>query len=95
LTEKRLVVLILASLGFVSMLAGLVAARSHCRTDCKEEIAECLALVPSNKECTGTRAEKRACRKTHAAERKTCRRMVKLCKELNPSASGICVPTTV
>src|SRR5437773_12368803 len=77
------------------MLAGGVAAKpSHCRKDCKQEIRDCLALVPKNEDCTGTRAEKRACRKMHAAERTTCHNFVKLCKQQEPGTSGICLPSS-
>src|SRR5439155_14650534 len=76
------------------MLAGGVAAKpSHCRKDCKQEIRNCLALVPKNEDCTGTRAEKRACR-MHAAERATCHSFVKLCKQQKPGTSGICLPSS-
>src|SRR6185503_12896529 len=96
MTEKRfLAAVALASVGLTLLLVGGVAAKSHCRKDCKQEITSCLALVPSNRSCTGTRAEKRICRKTHAAARKTCHHLVRLCKQTNPGTSGICVgPTT-
>jgi len=76
------------------MLAGVAAAQaSHCRKDCQQDIKSCLALVPPNKECTGTKAEKKGCRKTHAAQRKHCRSLTKLCEQQNPSMSGTCVLT--
>jgi len=83
------------TVGAVLMLAGGVAAKpSHCRKDCKQEIRDCLALVPKNEDCAGTRAEKRACRKMHAAERATCHNFVKLCKQQEPGTSGICLPSS-
>ncbi|TMA34663.1 MAG: hypothetical protein E6J83_18090, partial [Deltaproteobacteria bacterium] len=68
----------MATVGAVLMLAGGVAAKpSHCRKDCEQEITNCLGLVPKNEDCTGTRVEKRACRRMHAAERATCYKVVK------------------
>src|SRR6266576_2795193 len=95
MTQKRfLAVPAVATLGLVLMLAGGAAAQaSHCRRDCQQDIKSCLALVPPNKECTGTKAEKKGCRKTHAAQRKHCRSLTKLCEQQNPSMSGTCVPT--
>ena len=84
-----------AMVGAVLMLAGGAAAKaSHCRKDCKQDIKSCLALVPPNKDCTGTKPEKKGCRKTHAARRKTCRSLTKLCKQQNPSMSGTCLPAS-
>src|SRR5207253_1580729 len=69
-----------------------VAAKpSHCAKDCKQDIKNCLALVPNNRSCTGTKAEKKACRKMNAGQRKTCRSLVKLCKQQNPGTSGVCL----
>src|SRR5206468_2799683 len=69
-----------------------VAAKpSHCRKDCKQDIKNCLGLVPPNKNCTGTKAEKKACRKNYATQRKTCRGLPKLCKQQNPNTSGVCL----
>ena len=80
--------------GAVLMLTGGVAAKlSHCRKDCKQDIKNCLALVLTNKACTGAKAEKTACRKMHAAQRKACRGLVKLCKRQNPGTDGVCVPS--
>src|SRR6059036_3691731 len=95
MTQKRfLAVPAVATLGLVLMLAGVAAAQaSHCRKDCQQDIKSCLALVPPNKECTGTKAEKKGCRKTHAAQRKHCRSLTKLCEQQNPSMSGTCVLT--
>ena len=95
MTQKRfLAVPAVATLGLVLMLAGGGAAQaSHCRKDCQQDIKSCLALVPPNKECTGTKAEKKGCRKTHAAQRKHCRSLTKLCEQQNPSMSGTCVLT--
>ena len=45
---------------------GMAAKPSHCAKDCKQDIKNCLGLVPPNKNCTGTRAEKKACRKNYA-----------------------------
>src|SRR5437667_3397189 len=74
------------------MLAGGAAAKaSHCRKDCKQDIKSCLALLPPNQDCTGTKAAKQGCRQTHAAQRKTCRSLTKLCKQQNPSTSGTCL----
>src|SRR5205807_2112134 len=74
------------------ILAGGVAAKpSHCAKDCKQDIKNCLGLVPPNKNCTGTKAEKKACRKNYATQRKTCRSLTKLCKQQNPSMSGTCL----
>ncbi len=80
----------LASLG----VPGIVGAAmpSHCRRDCKQDVKNCLALVPNNKSCTGTKAEKKACRRMNATQRKACHRLVKLCKQQNPSMSGTCLP---
>src|SRR5439155_8301414 len=90
--KKFLATLALATVGLVLLLAGGAAAKpSHCRKDCKQDISNCLALVPNNKSCTGTKVEKRACRKMYAAQRKTCRSMVSLCKQQNPSMSGTCL----
>src|SRR5437762_1297840 len=84
-----------AMVGAVLMLVGGAAAKvSHCRKDCKQDIKSCLALVPPNKDCTGTKAEKKGCRKTRAAQRKTCRSFTKLCKQQNPSTSGTCLPAS-
>ena len=84
--------LAVATVGAVLMLTGGVAAKlSHCRKDCKQDIKSCLALVPPNKDCTGTKAEKKGCRQTHAAQRKTCRSLTKLCNQQNPSMSGTCL----
>ena len=69
---------------------GVAAKPSHCIADCKGDIQSCLALVPPNKDCTGTKAEKRACRKNLSAQRKDCRSLTKLCKQQNPSTSGTC-----
>src|SRR5438094_169126 len=81
--------------GAVLMLAGGAAAKaSHCRKDCKQDIKSCLALVPPNKDCTGTKPEKKGCRKTHAGQRKTCRSLTKLCKQQTPSTSGTCSPAS-
>src|SRR5438445_2945245 len=78
--------------GAVLMLAGGAAAKaSHFRKDCKQDIKICLAPVPPNKDCTRTKAEKRGCRKTHAAQRKTCHSLTKLCQQQNPSMSGTCL----
>src|SRR5437870_5645288 len=77
--------LAMATVGAVLMLAGGVAAKpSHCRKDCKQQIANCLALVPKNEDCTGTRIEKSACRRVHAVERAACHKVVKVCKRQNP-----------
>ena len=83
---------VLASLGVPGIVGA--AAPSHCRKDCKQDIRNCLALVPKNKDCTGTKAEKRACRKMYAAQRKACHGLVKLCKQQNPSMSGTCLPSS-
>src|SRR5437667_5105237 len=93
MTQKRfLAVPAVATLGLVLMLAGVAAAQaSHCRKDCQQDIKSCLALVPPNKECTGTKAEKKGCRKTHAAQRKTCHSLTKLCQQQSPSMSGTCL----
>src|SRR5437762_5036969 len=81
--------------GAVLMLAGGAAAKaSHCRKDCKQDIKSCLALLPPNQDCTGTKAEKQGCRQTHAAQRKTCRSLTKLCKQQNLSMSGTCLPAS-
>jgi DNA-binding beta-propeller fold protein YncE len=69
---------------------GVAAKPSHCIADCKGDIQDCLALIPTSKDCTGTKAEKRACRKNLAAQRKDCRSITKLCKQQNPSTSGTC-----
>ena len=84
-------VLTCALLGYRS---GVAAKASHCPKDCKQDIKSCLALVLTNKACTGTKAEKKACRKMHAVQRKACRGLVKLCKQRNPGTSGVCVPST-
>jgi DNA-binding beta-propeller fold protein YncE len=47
--------------------------------------------VQKNKDCTGTTAEKTACRKMHAAQRKSCRNLVELCKQQNPRTRGACL----
>ena len=93
MTERKfLAALAGATVCLVLMLAGEVAAKpSHCRKDCKQDIKNCLALVPKNKDCTGTKAEKKACRKMNAAQRKTCRSLVKRCKQQNPGTSGVCL----
>ena len=84
-----------AMVGAVLMLAGGAAAKaSHCRKDCKQDIKSCLALVPPNKDCTGTKPEKKGCRKTHAGQRKTCHSLTKLCQQQNPSTSGTCSPAS-
>jgi hypothetical protein len=81
--------------GLLMMFPGAVLAKpSHCQKDCKQDIKTCLGSVPPNKDCTGTKTEKKACRKMYAAERKTCRGLVKRCKEQNPTTRGVCVPTT-
>src|SRR5438067_1112402 len=72
---------------------GMAAKPSHCAKDCKQDIKNCLALVLTNKACTGAKAEKTACRKMHAAQRKACRGLVKLCKRQNPGTDGVCVPS--
>src|SRR5439155_5993903 len=96
-TSGRVAIALLA-LGGVRGVAeasgGVTAKPSHCRKDCKQDIKNCLALVPKNKDCTGTKAEKKACRKMNAAQRKTCRSFVKLCKQQNPSMSGTCLPSS-
>ena len=94
MTEKSsLAALAVATVGLGLMLAGDVGAKpNHCRKDCKQDSKSCLALVPPNKDCTGTKAEKKACRKMHAAQRKTCRSLAKLCKQENPNMSGACLP---
>src|SRR5205809_8130710 len=69
----------------------VAAKRSHCAKDCKQDIKNCLGLVPPNKNCTGTKAEKKACRKNYATQRKACHGLVKLCKQQNPSMSGACL----
>src|SRR5437867_12778810 len=75
------------AVGLGLMLASGVAAKpSHCRKDCKQDIKNCVALVPKNKDCTGTKAEKTACRKMHAAQRRACRSLVKLCRRSNVPA---------
>src|SRR5438552_12209329 len=85
----------LAMVGAVLMLAsGAAAKASHCRKDCKQDIKSCLALLPPNQDCTGTKAAKQGCRQTHAAQRKTCRSLTKLCKQQNPSTSGTCLPAS-
>ena len=90
-TERFALTLATATLNLI--LVWEVAARpSHCRKDCKQDSKSCLALVPPNKDCTGTKAEKKACRKMHAAQRKTCRSLAKLCKQENPNMSGACLP---
>jgi len=73
---------------------GMAAKPSHCPKDCKQDIKNCLALVLTNKACTGTKAEKKACRKMHAVQRKACHGLVKLCKQQNPSMSGTCLPSS-
>jgi len=81
-----------ATIGGVSMTARVVAAGpGHCRKDCKQDVTACLALVPKNADCTGTKAAKRACRRTNAQQRKGCHHLVKLCKQENPGTSGVCV----
>ena len=93
MTERKfLAALAVATVGLVLTLASGVAAKpSHCRKDCKQDIKNCLGLVPPNKDCTGTKAEKKACRKNYATQRKTCRSLTKLCKQQNPSMSGTCL----
>src|SRR5437870_3642159 len=93
MTEKKfLAALAAVTVGLNLILAGGVAAkRSHCAKDCKRDIKNCLGLVPPNKNCTGTKAEKTACRKNYATQRKTCRSLTKLCKQQNPSMSGTCL----
>src|SRR5947199_982770 len=86
--------LAVATVGAVLMLAGGVAAKpSHCRKDCRLEIANCLALVPKNEDCTGTRVEKRACRRMDAGGRATGRSDVKVCKHEDPCTRGSSMPT--
>src|SRR5215470_3563899 len=84
-------VLTSALLGYRS---GLAAKPSHCSKDCKQDIKDCLTLVPTNKSCTGTKAEKKACRKMYGTQRKACHGLVKLCKQQNPVTSGVCVPSS-
>src|SRR5439155_10117657 len=93
MTERKfLAALAGATVCLVLMLAGEVAAKpSHCRKDCKQDIKNCLGLVPPNKNCAGTKAEKKACRKNYATQRKTCRGLPKLCKQQNPNTSGVCL----
>src|SRR5438046_2811759 len=93
MTEKKfLAALAVATVGLNLILAGGVAAKpSHCAKDCKQDIKNCLTLVPPNKNCTGTKAEKKACRKNYATQRKACHGLVKLCKQQNPSMSGACL----
>src|SRR2546426_9006284 len=93
MTERKfLAALAGATVCLVLMLAGEVAAkRSHCAKDCKQDIKNCLGLVPPNKNCTGAKAEKKACRKNYATQRKTCRSLPKLCKQQNPDTSGVCL----
>src|SRR2546425_6897296 len=67
----------------------------HCRKDCKQDIGHCRALVPTNADCAGTKAERRACRTMHAAQGRACHGLVKLCKQTNPNGSGMCLlPST-
>jgi hypothetical protein len=87
--------LVVASVAFMLALAGTTAARAnHCRKDCKPAVSDCLARVPSNKRCTGTKPEKRLCRRAHAQARKTCHRLVVRCKVENPVTANVCVATT-
>ena len=91
--KKFLAALALATVGL--MFAGEVAAKpSLCLKDCKQDIKDCLALVTKDKDCAGTKTEKKACRKMHTAERKTCHGFVKLCKQLNTGATGLCLLST-
>ena len=55
MTEKKfLAALAVGTVGLVLMLAGGVAAKpSQCAKDCKQDIKNCLGLVPPNKNCTG------------------------------------------
>jgi hypothetical protein len=96
MTGRSLVAtLALAALGLVTAPAGrAVARRSHCRRDCKVTVADCLALVPSNQACVGSKGEKKACRKAHAETRRACHHLVRDCRELNPDGVGTCLATT-
>ena len=87
--------IVLALALLVLWVENAVAAKvAHCFKDCRQDVNSCLTLVPKNKSCTGTRAEKKACRKMNAAQRKACRNLVKLCRQLNPSIPGVCVTST-
>src|SRR6185369_11980127 len=87
--------LVVASVAFMLALAGTTAARgNHCRKDCKPALKDCLALVPSNTQCAGTKPEKRVCRRAHAQARKTCRHLVVRCKLETPANANVCVATT-
>jgi hypothetical protein len=93
--RKFVVALAVATIGLNLIVAGGVAAKaSHCRKDCKPDISRCLAGVPTSKSCTGTAAEKKACRKMLAGQRKTCHGLVTRCKQQNPSMSGTCLPSS-
>jgi hypothetical protein len=93
MVEKRLLAALPVTIvGLVSIHAGAPAAkRSHCRRDCRQPIATCLARVPKNRACTGRKAEKKLCRRRNAAQRRGCQGLVKVCKQQNPSTSGVCV----
>ena len=96
MAEKKFpATLAVATVCLIPMLASGVAAKPrHCAKDCKQDIKNCLGLVPPNKSCTGTKVEKKACRKHYAKQRKTCHGLPKLCKQQNPNTSGVCVPSS-
>src|SRR5439155_20848980 len=82
---------IAAGLGLLLTGSFATAKPGHCRKDCKQDIEHCRALVPTNADCAGTKAERRACRTMHAAQGRACQGLVKLCRRLNPNISGICL----
>src|SRR4029450_10137083 len=87
--------ILLAMFGAVALLASRAGAGPrHCRKDCKQQVADCVALGPPNSEGAGAGAETRTCRKLHKTERKACHHLVKLCKEENPTTIGVCISTT-
>src|SRR6266566_655195 len=90
-TAPALIVAVILAVTTLFDVWEVAAKPSHCRKDCKQDIKNCLALVPPNKNCTGTKAEKKACRKNYATQRKTCRSLPKLCKQQNPDTSGVCL----
>src|SRR5207237_7123776 len=72
---------------------GMAAKPSHCPKDCKQDIKNCLALVLTNKACTGAKAEKTACRKMHAAPPHPPPRPPPPPPRQNPGTDGVCVPS--
>ena len=55
----------------IGLIAG-PAMGKPCRRLCHDAVKTCRAAVPPNTDCTGTRPEKKTCRKDHRLAKQAC-----------------------